>query len=275
MHWASGQMPPLLLKRLSGRPPQWGAASRWTNPLPPAALRCAAALCRTHTMASAVSVPLGKPQGDFRVYESSGGVYEHYKAMRLNQCLAFSQRMTAKWGGGFGTRPGGRMTVKAALQLCDTFVDRSDPDTLLPNSIHMLQAAEACRAAGKPDWFCLCALLHDIGKLMYKWGSCEDGQGGTAVDPQWALGGVRLLQPPFLSVLGRGILNAPHPHAHAHNAAPLAGHVGGGLPHSALRSVPCALCAQPGQGRGGLSQLAHGHVRPGLRHDECGLRLWA
>ena len=81
------------------------------------------------------------------------------------------------------------MTVKQALQLCDSFVDRSDPDTTLPNSLHMLQAAEACRAAGKPDWFVLCALLHDIGKLMYKWGSCEDGQGGRAVDPQWSLGG--------------------------------------------------------------------------------------
>jgi hypothetical protein len=137
-----------------------------------------------------VTVPLGKPKGDFRVYESSGGVFDHYRAMRSNQSLAFSRKMTAFWGTGFGTRAGGRMTVKQALQLCDTFVDRSDPDTLMPNSVHMLQAAEACRAAGKPDWFILCALLHDIGKLMYKWGSCENGQGGTAADPQWALGGV-------------------------------------------------------------------------------------
>ena len=135
-----------------------------------------------------VTVPLGKPQGDFRVYEECGGVYEHYKAMRANQSLAFAQRMTAQWGA-FGTRPGGRMTVLQALRLCDNFVDRSDPDTLMPNSTHMLQAAEACRAAGKPEWFQLCALLHDIGKLMYKWGRCEDGQGGRATDPQWALGG--------------------------------------------------------------------------------------
>ena len=81
------------------------------------------------------------------------------------------------------------MTVKEALHLCDTFVDRSDPDTSLPNSIHMLQAAEACRLADKPEWFQLVALLHDIGKLMYKWGSPDDGQGGKASEPQWALGG--------------------------------------------------------------------------------------
>jgi inositol oxygenase len=147
----------------------------------------AAAVAQTPQMPE-VTVPLGKPQGDFRVYEESGGVYEHYKAMRENQSLAFAQRMTAQWGA-FGSRPGGRMTVLQALRLCDTFVDRSDPDTLMPNSIHMLQAAEACRAAGKPEWFQLCALLHDIGKLMYKWGRCEDGQGGKATDPQWALGG--------------------------------------------------------------------------------------
>jgi inositol oxygenase len=53
----------------------------------------------------------------------------------------------------------------------------------------MLQTAEAARAAGKPDWFQLVALVHDIGKIMYKWSGPEDGQGGKATDPQWALGG--------------------------------------------------------------------------------------
>lgn len=127
----------------------------------------------------------GKDKADFRVYEESGGVYEHYKAMRLNQCFEYATSQEKKWREGFGTRVGGRFTVRKALELCDTFVDRSDPDTALPNSIHMLQAAEACRAAGKPDWFQLVALLHDIGKLMYKWGSPEEGQGGKATDPQW------------------------------------------------------------------------------------------
>ena len=86
--------------------------------------------------------------------------------MRANQCLAFSRAQTAKWRGSWGQRVGGRMTVRDALLKCDSFVDRSDPDTALPNSVHMLQAAEAARLAGKPDWFILCALVHDIGKLM-------------------------------------------------------------------------------------------------------------
>ena len=130
----------------------------------------------------------GKPVADFRVYDAVGSVRDHYQQMRSNQSLAFSRRMAAKWGA-FGSRPNSRMTVKQALHACDSFVDRSDPDISLPNSIHMLQAAEACRAAGKPEWFQLVALLHDIGKAMYLWGSPEEGSGGKATDPQWALGG--------------------------------------------------------------------------------------
>lgn len=131
---------------------------------------------------------------DFRVYDDASsvrhaGVLAHYTEMRKNQCLSFSRSQKAKWLSSWGSRVGGRMTVGEALHKCDSFVDRSDPDTALPNSIHMLQAAEGARAAGKPDWFVLCALVHDVGKLMYLWGTVEDGQGGKAHEAQWALGG--------------------------------------------------------------------------------------
>lgn len=153
-----------------------------------AAPASAAPASATHA-GDAGPVAAGKDVAAFRVYEDSGPVFEHYAAMRENQSLAFSERMSAFWGGGFGSRAGGRMTVREALRLCDSFVDRSDPDASFPNSLHMLQAAEAARAQGRPRWFQLVALLHDIGKLMYKWGSPADGQGGKATDPQWALGG--------------------------------------------------------------------------------------
>jgi inositol oxygenase len=139
-------------------------------------------------METAVVVP-DKPASEFRVYTSGTSVEDHYRQMRTHQNLAFSRRMVEKWGGSFGARPNSRLTVKEALMACDSFVDRSDPDTTLPNSVHMLQAAEACRAAGKPEWLQLCALLHDIGKLMHLWGSPAEGSGGKATDPQWALGG--------------------------------------------------------------------------------------
>jgi len=135
-----------------------------------------------------------KPVSEFRVYDDPStarhaGVLEHYRQMRVHQSLAFSRAQKAKWLASWGSRPGGRMTVAQALAACDSFVDRSDPDTSLPNSLHMLQAAEGARAAGKPDWFILCALVHDVGKLMYLWGSPAEGQGGKAHEPQWALGG--------------------------------------------------------------------------------------
>lgn len=55
--------------------------------------------------------------------------------------------------------------------------------------IHMLQTAEGIRRAGHPDWMQLVGLIHDMGKIMFLWGTPEDGQIGTAEGPQWALGG--------------------------------------------------------------------------------------
>ena len=67
--------------------------------------------------------------------------------------------------------------------------------------------AEAMRRNGEPDWMQLSAssllpssvvmltnrtlagLLHDLGKLMFLWGTPEDGMSGRADGPQWALGG--------------------------------------------------------------------------------------
>lgn len=56
--------------------------------------------------------------------------------------------------------------------------DASDPDLDLPNKLHLLQTAEGIRRAGHPDWFVLVGLLHDMGKIMFLWGTGEDGQDG-------------------------------------------------------------------------------------------------
>lgn len=53
----------------------------------------------------------------------------------------------------------------------------------------MLQAAEGARLAGKPDWMQFIALIHDMGKIMFRWGTREEGQNGDAASPQFALGG--------------------------------------------------------------------------------------
>jgi len=67
--------------------------------------------------------------------------------------------------------------------------DASDPDLNLPNKLHLLQTAEGIRRAGHPDWMVLTGLLHDMGKIMFLWGTKEDGQEGTANGKQWSLGG--------------------------------------------------------------------------------------
>eukprot|EP01042_Synura_sphagnicola_P000208 gene208-211_t len=81
------------------------------------------------------------------------------------------------------------MSIYEAFSALQDYVDSSDPDVELPNMIHMLQTAEGIRKAGKPDWFQLVGLIHDMGKIMFLWGDDSIGQQGTANGQQWALGG--------------------------------------------------------------------------------------
>lgn len=104
----------------------------------------------------------------------------------MPQTLDFVKRMHEKYS--FET-PRAMMTIREAFAALETYVDSSDPDLGLPNLLHMLQTAEGIRKAGHPDWFQLVGLLHDMGKIMFLWGTPEDGQQGTADGPQWALGG--------------------------------------------------------------------------------------
>ena len=75
-------------------------------------------------------------------------------------------------------------TLFAAL---DNITDLSDPDTSLSNSIHALQTAEAIRQTNLyPDWFALCGLIHDMGKIIYLSGNDNDG---TSKMTQWSIVG--------------------------------------------------------------------------------------
>lgn len=136
----------------------------------------------------------GKKVEEFRVYhtgEADGGsswdsvVSNHYRLMRTNQTVAFVDKMVAKWG----KFDKAKMTIREAFEALKGYVDSSDPDTALPNLVHMLQTAERARAAGEPDYVQVVALIHDIGKVMFLWGAEEDGQVGKAEGPQFALGG--------------------------------------------------------------------------------------
>lgn len=81
------------------------------------------------------------------------------------------------------------MTVFEAMDALGDFVDASDPDTDEPNIYHLYQTAEGLRAAGEPDWMQLVGLLHDLGKLLYKYSNGDvDGQDGSG-GAQWGLVG--------------------------------------------------------------------------------------
>lgn len=73
------------------------------------------------------------------------------------------------------------MGVWEAMELLNTLVDASDPDTSATQIQHLLQTAEAMRKDGKPEWMQVTGLVHDLGKLLYFFGS--DGQWVHMISP--------------------------------------------------------------------------------------------
>ncbi len=71
-----------------------------------------------------------------------------------------------------------RMSIWEAMEYLNTLVDDSDPDTNLSQIEHLLQTSEAIRRDGRPRWFILTGLIHDLGKILCLFG-----------EPQWAVVG--------------------------------------------------------------------------------------
>jgi inositol oxygenase len=153
-----------------------------------------------------------------RVYDPSDTrVYNHYKMMRMYHTSSYAQRMHEK----FGQFNHSIMTMKTAFEKLEGYVDASDPDLRLPNVVHAFMSAEAARKNGEEDWFQLTLLLHDIGKIMFLYGTGEDGQSGQASGPQWALGGdTWLLHEPLPSTAVFPELNILNPEHNTTNRLP-------------------------------------------------------
>jgi inositol oxygenase len=127
---------------------------------------------------------LSAPKTEFRNYdqgEITAAVKEHYRKMRLNQTYDYVQNMKQKYL--TFDKP---MALWEAMERLNALIDVSDPDLDLPNVQHLLQSAEAMRADNCPDWMQLVGLIHDLGKVMYLWGSDADG---TSQAEQWGLVG--------------------------------------------------------------------------------------
>ena len=120
----------------------------------------------------------------FRQYKSgvNEAICNHYRNLRKNQTLEYNLNIRKK----FENREKVKMTLWDAIQKLNFFVDVSDPDIELSNIHHLFQSAEKAREDGKSTWFQLTCLLHDLGKIMYLWGSDEDG---TSISNQWGIVG--------------------------------------------------------------------------------------
>jgi inositol oxygenase len=118
----------------------------------------------------------GKSKEAFRDYraEARPSVKEFYRLNHRHQTLDF---VLAKKREYLPPRRR-RMGVWEAMEFLNTLVDDSDPDTELSQIEHLTQTAEAIRRDGRPRWFILTGLIHDLGKILCLFG-----------EPQWAVVG--------------------------------------------------------------------------------------
>ena len=112
---------------------------------------------------------------EFRRHDDTHAVVrEFYRLNHTYQTRAFVQEQKRQ----YLALDRRRMGIWEAMEYLNTLVDDSDPDTDLSQIEHLLQTAEAIRRDGRPRWFILAGLVHDLGKILCLWG-----------EPQWAVVG--------------------------------------------------------------------------------------
>jgi inositol oxygenase len=116
-----------------------------------------------------------KKKEDFRDYSNTtSGVREFYRLNHTLQTRDFVRNKKRE----YTPLSKAKMSVWKAMAELDKLVDDSDPDTNLSQTEHNFQTAEAARRDGRPRWFILTGLLHDLGKVLCLFG-----------EPQWAVVG--------------------------------------------------------------------------------------
>lgn len=121
-------------------------------------------------------VAASEAAAQFRDYraEARPSVKEFYRLNHTYQTYAYVQQQKRA----YLALDKRQMGIWEAMEYLNTLVDDSDPDTDLSQIEHLLQAAEAIRGDGHPDWFILTGLIHDLGKILCLWG-----------EPQWGVVG--------------------------------------------------------------------------------------
>ena len=117
-----------------------------------------------------------KKQEEFRQYDDTTPpvVREFYRQNHQFQTRDFAVSKRRQYEG----LTHGEMGIWEAMELLNTLVDDSDPDTDLSQIDHNLQAAEAIRRDGHPRWMILTGFIHDLGKMLCNYD-----------EPQWAVVG--------------------------------------------------------------------------------------
>lgn len=112
-------------------------------------------------------INISKNKVDLRNYKLDTDQYYFYKDMHEKQTLKFVQEKREK----YSKLDNCKMTIRQALELMDEFIDPSDPDLDLPNSLHAYQTAERIRKKHPKDiQLQVCGLIHDLGKVLFKFG---------------------------------------------------------------------------------------------------------
>ena len=75
---------------------------------------------------------------ELRVYEINTPQYELYKQMHKHQTLDYVIKKKKQ----YSVLNNQKLSMKDALSQLDNFIDPSDPDLDIPNSIHAYQTAE-------------------------------------------------------------------------------------------------------------------------------------
>jgi len=110
-----------------------------------------------------------------RHYENDSKQYDIYNELHTRQTVEFVDKKRLQ----YNTLNNAKMTMKQALRMMDEFIDESDPDLDLPNSVHAYQTAERIRKLHPNNIeLQICGLIHDIGKVLFKFN-----------EPGWAIVG--------------------------------------------------------------------------------------
>ena len=104
---------------------------------------------------------------ELRNYEVGTPQYYFYLKQHQTQTLSFVEKKLQD----YQNLNRMKMNLHRALEMLDDFVDPSDPDVDLPNSIHAYQTAERIRKQ-RPlqEQLQLTGLIHDLGKVLFKFG---------------------------------------------------------------------------------------------------------